>query len=76
MRRSEMIKKIHDRLVGTSTLELTDSPNFAEHLLDFIEGLGMNPPYDSTSDDDDPNYCWEPEEYKGSKYDPEGEWGE
>lgn len=44
MKRSEMIKKIHDKLVGEDVRTMTGHANFAEHLLDFVEGIGMVPP--------------------------------
>lgn len=44
MKRSEMITKIHTKLVGTPITELASGDDFAEKLLTFIEDLGMLPP--------------------------------
>ncbi len=40
MKRSEMINKIHDKLVGTSI----QVDNWEDHLLVTMEELGMRPP--------------------------------
>lgn len=44
MKRSDMVKLIHDKLVGERLGDMVYAPNFAEHMLDFIEGIGMIPP--------------------------------
>ena len=68
MKRSEMITKIRD---WNSVLNPYDDREFAEALLDFIEGLGMQPPfsnpknlrgYDLAYASTEELYVWEPED--------------
>ena len=62
MKRSEALNSMEQLLtimIGTPGISNKD---IAKTLLCYLEESGMNPPYDSTSDDEDPNYCWEPED--------------
>lgn len=44
MKRSEMIKKIHESLLGKPVAEMAQRDDFAENLLAFMEDMGMVPP--------------------------------
>lgn len=44
MKRSEMVKKIHDTLNGHPIGDMCYGPDFADKVLTFIEDLGMTPP--------------------------------
>ncbi len=73
MKRSEMCKIIEDYMTGLRHNATANT------LLEIIENAGMTPPlepYRRVEDCDLGLPQWEPEEYEGSKYDPEGEWGE
>jgi hypothetical protein len=62
MKRSEAIKLIVENVETYRNLHDLESYEVAYRILDALEEeAGMNPPYDPTSDDEDPNYCWEPE---------------
>lgn len=63
MKRSEMLKKLANDIYcirSTKSEEATDL-ELANILLDHIEEYGMEPPYDSASDDEYPEYRWYPE---------------
>ncbi len=76
MKRSDFINKLYTQL---ENLEANGGHDLATKITDIIEQLGMTPPlepYRCVEDCDLGLPQWELEEYEGSKYDPEGEWGE
>jgi hypothetical protein len=61
MKRSEMIQKIHDRLIGTSMHQ----PDWENYLLTIFEELGMLPPLNLPEGvlEESTGYCgWESED--------------
>lgn len=66
MKRSEMIKAIHEKLDGTPV----NQQNYAEQFLDVIEELGMSPPWSIGLRQvlGTPGHIWEPENYDWSKH--------
>lgn len=61
MKRSQALTRI-EQFLQDSFPPSTSYDIAAQYILEMLEeDIGMNPPYDSTSDDEDPNYCWEQE---------------
>jgi hypothetical protein len=66
MKRSEILKIIMDEIdlmrgVDNGYYVYPEDKQIADRILNVLEEAGMNPPYDTASDDDDPIYEWEPE---------------